>query len=276
MIDKFIQYIRCIRGYSVNTCRAYEYDLRQFATYLTKHKDGARWSTIDRQTIDEYIIYLREHGAAPATTNRVIASISGIYCYFMREGMLTENPCKFESRAKLEEQIPNTIPMRDLVRAYENARGCTQTMIGLLATTGVRIQELLDMKWEDINFEDNTIRIHGKGHKERIVCSTEKVLRPLREVSREVKASGKMFYICQRRARFLIYEAIRPYTRARQVSPHAIRHSYATDLAKQGANVATIGKALGHKRLDTTQKYIDMAQVESASKSLRNAFTSKA
>lgn len=270
MIDNFIQYIRCIKGYSLNTCRAYEFDLRQFASYMTKKKDDARWGSIDRQDIDEYIIYLREQGAAASTTNRVIASISGIYKYFQREGMLTDNPCKFETRAKLPEAIPNTIPMADLFRAYDNAMGVTKTMIGLLSTTGIRIQELLDMKWEDINFEDNTIRIQGKGCKQRVVTTTAKVLEPLREVSKYTNPTGRMFFLCQRRARFLIYEAVRPYTRARQVSPHAIRHSYATELAKQGANVATIGKVLGHKRIDTTQKYIDMAQVETASKSLAN------
>lgn len=268
MIEKFIQYLRCIRGYSYNTCRAYEFDVRQFAAYMTEKKDGARWSTIDRQDIDEYIIYLRERGCVASTTNRVLAAISAIYRYFEREGMIDYNPTKYETRAKLPETQPNTIPMTDLWRAYENARGCTRTMLGILITTGIRIQELLDMQWEDVDFEKCSIKVRGKGQKERTVYTTKNILEPLAEVVKYGNAHGRMFWNSQRQTRFIIYEALRPYTRAKQVSPHAIRHSYATQLAAQGVNVAAISQALGHKHLETTQKYIDMAQVETASKSL--------
>ena len=268
MIEKFIQYLRCIKGYSYNTCRAYEFDVRQFAAWLLTNKDGARWSTIDRQTIDEYIIYLREQGCCASTTNRVLASISAIYRYFEREGMIDYNPTKYETRAKLPETQPNTIPMTDLWRAYEHARGCVRTMLGLLITTGLRIQELLDMQWEDVDFGNNSIKVHGKGQKERMVYTTASILAPLAELAKHSNVHGRMFWMCQRKARFMIYDALRPFTRAKQVSPHAIRHSYATQLAAQGVNVAAISQALGHKHLETTQKYIDMAQVETASKSL--------
>lgn len=270
MIDNFITYIKCIRGYSANTCKAYERDLRQFVSWMKEENAEARWSTITRHDIDAYIIYLSSTGAKASTSNRAISSISSIYIYFQREGMDIDNPCKFESRRKLPEQVPNTIPMNDLKRAFDNNKGAVRSIIGILATTGIRLQEMLDITWEDINLSENSIMIHGKGQKGRIVYTTDIVLEPFKELCKHIKPHGRIFGMSQRKVRNLLYEALRPYTRAKQISPHAIRHTYATELAKQGYNVATISKALGHKHLETTQKYIDMAQVETASKCLSN------
>ena len=264
MIQQYITYLSSIRGYSPNTCKAYEHDLYQFAQYMRDLGGGARWSTITRTDIDNYIIHLRKQGNACTTTNRALSAISGIYNYFHREGLITENPCKYESRAKIGETIPNTIPLKDIIRAHSKAQGVTKTMLGLLMTTGIRIQELLDMTWEDINFENNSIKIHGKGNRERLVFTTTEVIAPLKRVTEQLPTHGRMFYLSQRTARYMIYDAIRPYTRAPKVSPHIIRHSYATELARLGYNAVQIGKALGHKQLDTTQKYINLAEVETA------------
>ena len=135
-------------------------------------------------------------------------------------------------------------------------------MIGLLATTGIRLQEMLDLKWEDINFEENSLRIHGKGNKERKVYTTEEVLSEAKQAKKYSNPINKMFFISQRNARTIIWEALKPFSKAKQLSPHAIRHTYATELAKKGENVATISKILGHSSIKTTQKYIDMSQVE--------------
>ena len=135
-------------------------------------------------------------------------------------------------------------------------------MIGLLATTGIRLQEMLDLKWEDINFEENSLKIHGKGNKERKVYTTEEVLSEAKQAKKYSIPTNKMFFISQRNARTIIWEALKPFSKAKQLSPHAIRHTYATELAKQGENVVTISKILGHSSIKTTQKYIDMSQLE--------------
>ena len=131
-------------------------------------------------------------------------------------------------------------------------------MLGLLATTGIRIQELLDMTWEDIDFDTQAIRIHGKGRRERIVYTLPEHLETLAEVQRMYHQKGRIFTIEQREARRMIFNALRPYCNAKQLSPHAIRHTFATHAATMGANVTTIGQTLGHKQLETAQKYIDM------------------
>lgn len=261
MIDNFIQYLRDLKGYSANTIRAYESDLRAFAIWANAQETPLRWSTITRQDIDTYISMLGQSGHKATTTNRALAAISSLYRYFQREGLLHENPCKYESRRKQEERIPNTIPTGDLRQAYANAQGTAKLMIGILASTGMRISELCSLRWQDINFQDGTTKIFGKGNKQRLAYLPKEQLRHLQQYTTNSNRVGNIFGLTQRDSRYILYHALKPYTRAAQLSPHAIRHTYATELAKKGANVATIATLLGHTDIRTTQKYIDMAQI---------------
>lgn len=254
MIQTYITYIRDIKGYSEHTCRAYEMDLRRFARWAKANTAG-KWSAITRNDIDRYITTRAERCAS--TTNRELSAISSLYNYFRREGLLNENPCKYESRRKAGHHQPNTIPIADLKAAYMNAKGDIKQMIGLLAVTGIRIGELLNIEFNDINFDDGSIRIKGKGNKERTVYAYIEDLKDIRRAAQ--MGNGKVFRYDDRQARFLIWQAIRTHTNARQCSPHAIRHTMATQWAKEGENATTIAQALGHRDIRTSQKYIDMA-----------------
>lgn len=258
MIEQYINYLRNIKGYSENTCLSYEKDIRAFVGWAKAHINDARWSKITRTHLDQYITELAEEGLKPATTNRRLSAISGLYRFFKREGHEVENPCHFESRRKVPETIPNTIPIEDLKAAWEHAYGATKVMLGILTSTGIRIQELLDLTWEDIDFKTQALRIHGKGRKERIVYSLPEHLQVLQDLAAMKPQAGRIFTIEQREARRMIFDALRPYSQAKQLSPHAIRHTFATNAAVHGANVTMIGQTLGHKNLETSQKYIDM------------------
>lgn len=260
MINGFQNYLVTIKGYSQNTAMAYVKDVKDFARFMQNYRPNARWSNITMQDIDYYISELAHNGLKPATTNRRLSSISGLYTYFRHIGKQVENPCKWESRRKLEDRMPNTIPIEQLVEAYDNANGVAKVAIGLFMTTGIRIQELLDMTWEDIDFETQAIKIHGKGMKERMVYTTADKLEVLNQLRQMKTCKGRIFTLEQRQLRQLIFNALRPWCKAPQLSPHAIRHTFATYAANNGANVTTLGQALGHKRIETTQKYIDMQQ----------------
>lgn len=172
MLTRFENYIRHIKGYSERTCSEYLKDLRAFATWAKANKEDARWSTLTRSDIDEYITMRAKDGIKPATTNRELAAISALYRYFIREGLLTSNPARFQSRRKVGHHLPNTIPSEDLQTAYANSVGVVHVWIGLLSTTGIRISELLDLKWEDIDFKTCALEINGKGNKDRLVYTT--------------------------------------------------------------------------------------------------------
>lgn len=262
MIEKYISYLKEIRGYSENTAKAYEKDLRHFAKWMLANIAGARWSTITRAEIDAYIMSQSAAGLAPATTNRRLSAIAGIYNYMKREGHDIENPCKYESRRKQERTIPNTIRPEQLKTAYEHAAGISKVMLGLLITTGMRIGEMLAMTWEDIDWKERSIRIHGKGNKQRIVYTTAEALEILKCYQTYYSQSGIIFQQDQRTARHMLWESLRRYCTAAQLSPHAIRHTFATNIALQGANVTTLAAMMGHSQIQTTQKYIDMTQTE--------------
>lgn len=262
MLTRFENYLRNIKGYSERTCSEYLKDLRAFALWAKTHKEDARWSTLTRSDIDEYITMRAKEGIKPATTNRELAAISSLYRFFIREGLLKNNPARFQSRRKQGEHLPNTIPAEDLQQAYAHSVGVVHVWIGLLSTTGIRISELLGLNWEDIDFKTCALEIRGKGDKDRIVYTTPEYLDLLRQAYERNPIEGRIFRYSERDARHMLWEALKPYSRAKQLSPHAIRHSFATSLARQGVNVATIATILGHNRIATTQKYIDLAQMD--------------
>ena len=262
MLTRFENYLRNIKGYSERTCSEYLKDLKAFARWAKANKQDARWSTLTRSDIDEYITMRATEGIKPTPTNRELAAISALYRFFIREGLLKTNPARFQSRRKVGFHLPNTIPSEDLQAAYKNSFGVVHVWIGLLSTTGIRISELLGLNWEDIDFKTCALEIKGKGNKERLVYTTPEYLDLMRQAYERHPAEGRIFRYSEREARHMLWEALKPYSRAKQLSPHAIRHSFATSLAKQGVNVSTIATILGHNRIATTQKYIDMAQMD--------------
>ena len=272
MINNFTSYLLAIRGYSPRTAEGYAKDCKAFAQWANANIKDARWSTITREDLDKYIQARVKQGCKPATTNREIAAISALYRYFQREGLLRDNPAKYESRRKQPQRQPNTIDIAELRQAYEQAYGLEKYALGILISTGIRISELLSLRWEDIDWKTGEVKIMGKGMKERVVFLSSEVLSLFQELPKLHELKGLIFRINEREARFRIFQALKPFCHGKQLSPHAIRHTIATYWAKQGANVTTIAKALGHNRITTTQQYIDMAQSDTCALMRNNSF----
>lgn len=260
MISGFITYIKDIKGYSLNTAVAYEKDLRAFAKYLASHKEGARWSTVTLADVDTFIINQSNRGLKPATLCREISSISAFYKYLKREGYEVTNPVKYECRPKIAERIPHTIEKGKLLQALHKSTGELHTILTLLWYTGIRIQECLDITWEDIKWQERKIIIHGKGGKDRQVYMNDDLVKIMQAASKDKR--WRIFPTwTQERVRREMYEIAREMPSLKHFSPHTIRHTYATSMAAQGANVAQLATLLGHKSIKTTQKYIDMSNV---------------
>ena len=200
MIQQFENYLRSIRGYSENTIKAYTNDLHTFAAWARQNLPVCKWSEIKREDIDKYLTSQQHAGLKPATTNRHLAALSSLYRYFQREGLLVVNPCQYESRRKLPQTIPATIPVEQIRTAYQHAQGATKLMLGILATTGIRIQELLDLRYGDIDTQNCTLHICGKGSKERIVNLDASIISSLKAGHELLHPSMKIFYTNQREA----------------------------------------------------------------------------
>lgn len=264
MITEYINYIEKIKGYSPETATAYNRDLRQFVSFIKQNYPSATWSTINKAMVEHYVMTLVGYEELPTSTNRKLSAISGLYRYMALHGHDIENPAQYCSRRKVAEKIPNTIDPAQLRTAYENAIGTAKVMLGLLITTGIRLGELLAICWEDINLQQRTITIHGKGQKERIVSVPERQLEEIGYAISRQDPKDTLFHVSQFEARCIIYQALLPYCQAKQLSPHAIRHTFATELAKAGENAPTIAKVLGHTNIKTTQHYIDNAQMSTS------------
>lgn len=262
MIQEFKTYLIEVKGYSTNTAAAYEKDLRTFVRFCKEYDTSARWSTISREHLDAYLSYQYKRGLKPATTNRHLASIGALYNYMKRQGYKIDNPSRFESRRKIEKTEPNTIPVEDIKKAASKMHGPLKIITLTLLHTGIRIQELLDITRQDLDVQNNIIKIHGKGKKQRLVYTTPENMKDLVREAGQRRLDAAIFGSwTQEEVRRAMYIAMRPETAAPQVSPHAIRHTFATETAKAGANAPALAKMLGHESIKTTQRYIDSAQI---------------
>lgn len=258
MINDFITYLGSVRGYSMNTIESYNKDLTQFVTWAKGY--NLRWSTIKQTDVELYIQFLDERGMSAATKNRHLSAISGIYKYFIAHGMLKNNPAKYIPRCKQGEHLPNTIPPQDIKEAIKHADAQTALALQLFYATGIRISELLALDTRDLDLQKMTIKITGKGDKQRIVYFDENTRDMI--VNHLQGWQGKIFNgIEQRQMRYMVWDALRPYTTAKQLSPHAIRHTFATELTRNGMPTSSVASLLGHNTIETTEKYIKLADV---------------
>lgn len=259
MIKEFKTYLMAIRNYSENTASAYAKDCQHFVRWYREYDENPHWRTVTRDVIDHYMIYMSQGGLEPSTMNRHISSLSAMFKYQMRQGLRDENPCKYESRAKLIKKQPNVLNEQELETAISEADERTALAMQMIYVTGVRLQELLDMKLEDVDYETMSIRVMGKGRKERTVYMTPKTMDMLIEYTGGV--AGLIFAnVSQREMRYNIWQALQGYARGRQLSPHAIRHTFATKMARKGMPTTTLAVLLGHEDVKTTQRYVNLAQ----------------
>jgi len=273
LIGEFIQYLQNIRKYSSNTIISYNTDLNQFLVYLGEYGD-LDLSEITHFHIRSWIVILMEEGITAKSINRKISSLRSFFNYLRRQGLMSTNPIKKIVAPKTPKRLPHYIDedkmnylLEDnhlLEPNYLEAR--ENIIISLLYHTGIRRSELLNLTISDINLQSNTIKVLGKGNKERII--------PLNEtISKELKD-----YLLVRQERFqiedgvliltdkgkpaypkLIYnivsKVLKKYNASEKVSPHVLRHTFATHLTANGAELNAVKELLGHASLAATQVY---------------------
>ena len=259
MIEQFLKYISSVKGYSDNTVVAYGKDLRQFAAWARSIDAGASWSKIKHETIQAYVVELHDAGKENTTIRRHIAAIRSLYDYFKTQGYTTQNPARYVQTPKVTKKIPNDIAVEILTQAVQSPAVDLKTrcQIALIAETGIRLQEMLDLRSEDFNGREQSIHINGKGAKERTVYYGAMSKKLLNEYVGH--RPGKLFDDDQRSVRHAVYEALTQFGRARQMSPHAIRHTFATAMLRNGADIKSIQALLGHESVKTTEIYAQVA-----------------
>lgn len=259
MITEFLNYLSAIKGYSDNTVVAYGKDLRDFVAYVREVDEKVTWRSVTQGLIQSYVVSLHDRNLENTTIKRRVAAIRSLYDYFKTQGYIQSNPARYVQTPKKVKKLPNVISQGAIKEALtSNATPLkTKCMIALMAETGIRLQEMLDLETKDFQAASHSIRILGKGGKERTVYYGEWSRNLLNQYVGHRR--GRLFDDEQREVRHDVYECLRKYTQARQLSPHALRHTFATVMLQNGADIKSIQSLLGHESVKTTEIYAQVA-----------------
>jgi integrase/recombinase XerC len=269
-ISHFLDYLQKNKRYSVHTITAYKTDLSQLQAYLqVRYEMGVELA--NSETLRSWVVDLLENGTQSKSVNRKISSIKSFYKYMLREGVIDKNPTDKLISPKVSKPLPNFIrekEMDNLLDSFvfeDSFKGVRDRLIlELLYSSGIRLSELIGVKLSDVNFVQQSMKVLGKRNKERIVPLHREVIATMNgyiEQRQQVKNdenllltdSGKKMY-----PKF-VYRKVNYYlgqvTTASKKSPHVLRHTFATHMLNNGADLNTIKEILGHANLSATEIY---------------------
>lgn len=255
MVNEFLEYQRKVKGLSAGTCEEYRKDLRAWIAFA-KSK-GLTWSRTSKHDVDDWTRAMVEDGLKPRTIKKRVAVLRCIYRWMVHEGMLEVNPATYCQTPKVAETLPQTVEVIDVER-YLNAPVTSvndrmmKLLTALLLESGLRISEALDLRWSDVNLERRSIRIKGKGGKERFAFFGERTVKQLSRVSR-MGGECKVFEWSDIDARYLMYETLGRYCKG--VHPHLLRHTFASTMVSKGMPIKQLSVLMGHKHVETTEIY---------------------
>ncbi|SHF67058.1 integrase/recombinase XerC/integrase/recombinase XerD [Fodinibius roseus] len=278
-IDKYLRYLNVERNASPHTITSYRNDLEQFLTFCRAHfeREAPDINRIERITIRLWLGELSERGLAKSSIARKVATVRSFFKYSFKRGLVEQNPAHLLIVPKKDQLLPQTVSAADIERMMELAPGDTprsaqnRAILELLYGTGIRLSELTSLNEDDINPGLRQIKVTGKGSKQRIVPMGARAKEAIeRHLDTRPELYGKKTDADARKAVFLAAGGQRIYGRAvqrlvkdflqrtsevTQKSPHVLRHSFATHLLDNGADIRVIKELLGHADLSATQVY---------------------
>ena len=278
LASAFLAYLRDQRSCSPSTVRAYRSDLNQFLEFLEGHGGAARRpESIDPLFVRAFLGHLHERQESRATTARKLACLRSFFRFLVREGIVEENPARVVRTPKLERKLPRLLAEEEVVRLIEAPDASTpkgkrdRAILEILYATGMRVGEMVALDLEDVDLSERTIRVLGKGGKQRRVLFGEKAREALLAylgARRTAPGRGSrgddaeaLFHnrrggrLTDRSVRRILDARIRECALKHRISPHGLRHSFATHLLDRGADLRAIQELLGHASLSTTQRY---------------------
>lgn len=272
-LDTFLAYLRLERTLSKNTAEAYRFDLERLASFLNQHRvDSLALATPD--LLSKYIRVLFETGFAATSIQRSISSLRSYFAFIASEGEIKSDPTELLETPRTTRYLPSVLSVEEIMKIINvidtNKRGGVRdrAMVETLYATGMRVSELLSFTYEQILFEEELVRVYGKGSKERLVPIGKAALRWIQEyyeVERPFFANSNsdstVFLNIRGKplSRMGIWRIIDSYVRKagikKTVSPHTFRHSFATHLLEGGADLRIVQEMLGHANIVTTEIY---------------------
>ncbi len=271
--EDFINYLRFERRYSHHTVAAYKRDLDQFLQYLLEQFGTLEAEQVTHYHIRSWLAELKEDKQTARTINRKLSTLSSYFRYLMKHEVLRSNPVKKLHAMKLPERLPTYVKEQDMDHLLEETpfsegfKGMTERLIfELLYQTGMRRSELLGLQEADIEWSLKQIRVLGKGNKERLLPVSSMLLEHIKdyiEAKKIIDNHDERHLLIRENGQPLsaeyVYTTVKQYlsgaTTLKKRSPHVLRHSFATHLLNNGANIQAIKDLLGHSSLAATQVY---------------------
>ena len=278
-VDSFLNYLSVEKGYSENTIDAYRNDLYQLAEFIREEaaKSGAipPWAGFNRQSMLSYLLNLRERGYVPTTVARKVAAVKSFFKFMVAEGIIKASPTEGVSSPKTGRSLPKPISISEARRLIEQPSKLStpdakrdKAMLELLYASGMRVSELVSLNLSDIDTKGGYVRCFGKGHKERMIPIYEQAALTVGEYINEARprlspSSDETALFLNRRGERLtrqgLWQILKGYAKKAgleaQVTPHTLRHSFATHMLSGGADLRSVQQLLGHANISTTQVY---------------------
>ncbi|NOZ68060.1 MAG: site-specific tyrosine recombinase XerD [Deferribacteres bacterium] len=268
-VEKFLNYLTVEKGLAENTLESYRRDIHKFRNYL--EGGGKQITGFKRSDITSYLNHLRDAGNQSSTLARNIAALRGFCRFMLLEGMMKEDPVENLMTPKGWKRIPRIIGTDEVSTLLEKPEGKKlslrdRAILETIYSSGLRASEVINMKMGDINFEAGFITVRGKGSKERVVPINEAALSTIKKYIEESRPD----ILRKRNSRFLfLAKGGKPMTRQRlwqlikkystglsaNISPHTLRHCFASHLLDGGADLRALQKMLGHTDISSTQIY---------------------
>jgi integrase/recombinase XerD len=279
LVKAFLNYLAIEKGFSANTVSAYRNDLDQLAGFIegTASAKGfkAEWLSVDRNLLINYIIDLKDRNYSSATVARKVAAVKSFFAFLVDERKIQNDPTENISSPKVNKSLPKPLSLTEIdVLLAEPAKSSTPeamrdvAMLELLYASGMRVSELMDLNINDINLKASFVRCMGKGSKERIIPIHDRAVRSVKEYISEarphlLKGKEEQALFLNRRGDRLTRQGfwliLKGHAKSagikKVVTPHTLRHSFATHILNGGADLRAVQELLGHANISSTQIY---------------------
>ena len=278
-INRFLTYLAVERGLAENTVVAYRNDLYQLASFVeeaaAKRGSISSWAGFDRQGVLSYLLNLKERGYISTTQARKVAAAKSFFGFMVAEGNIKDNPMQNISSPKVGKSLPKPISISQAMLLLEQPTKLStpeakrdEAMLKLLYASGMRVSELVSLNLVDVDMEGGYVRCFGKGHKERRIPIAPRAVLAVKEYLQE--ARPRLVQNSDERALFVnfrgerltrqgFWQILKAYAKSAEldteVTPHTLRHSFATHMLSGGADLRSVQELLGHANISTTQVY---------------------
>ena len=274
-IKDFKNYLKIERNLSLNTIESYLFDVKKLIVYLKKNKINKEPLTLQSDQIKEFIYHISKE-IKPQTQARIISGLRRFYDYLILEELIDVNPMKNIETPKIGVHLPTTLTLKEIDKMISNIKLTSKTgirnvaIIELLYSCELRVSELVNLKVSDLFFKESLIKVTGKGNKERFVpisvLSQEYINNYLNEIRKHHKIKKNFedtLFLNERGTNlsrnmiFIIINKLKKQSNInKKIGPHTLRHSFATHLIENGADLITIQKMMGHESITTTERYL--------------------